>query len=292
MEENNWRLIFWQYFLMTVAVWISSVAVIIFLAPFDIAPSGISGAAVIFHRLFSTPIGFVTFLLNIPIQILAYRFLPGAWRVVVRTLYVLIVYSITMDWMAYYIPADGLSNNVLLNAIFGGVLEGVAGGLIFRAGGTFGGTSTLALILRHRFGMPMSTTLLYTDALVMAGAGFVFGWEAAMFAVVSLFISGVATDYVLEGPSVIRTAVIITNQPDEVSTVILHSLGRGVTGWEAMGMFTHQPRWILYVSISRSQVTELRRLVMKVDPKAFIVIGQGHTAYGEGFKQSEMLPMP
>ncbi len=290
--KNNWQLTILQYFWMTIAVLISSVAVIIFLAPFDIAPSGVSGAAVILHRLIETPIGLVTFLLNIPIQILAYFLLPGSWRVVVRTLYVLVVYSITLDWLAIYIPDKGVSDNVLLNAIFGGVLEGVAGGIIFRAGGTFGGTSTLALILRHKFGMPMSTTLLYTDALVMAGAGFTFGWEAAMFAVVSLFISGVASDYVLEGPSVIRTAVIITNQPELVSTTILHHLGRGVTGWEAIGMYTHQPRWVLYVSISRSQVGELRRLVMKADPKAFMVIGQGHTAYGEGFKQSEILPVP
>lgn len=274
---------------MSAAVLISAVAVIIFLAPFNIAPSGISGAAVILNKLIDTPIGLMTFILNIPIQILAYRMLPGSWRVVLRTMYVLAAYSLALDWLGGYFPQDGVSDNVLLNAIFGGVLEGIAGGLSFRGGGTFGGTSTLALILRRKFGTPMSTTLLYTDVLVIGAAGLAFGWEAALYATLSLFISGLASDYVLEGPSVIRTAVIITNLPDQVSQAIMVRLQRGVTGWEVTGMYTGQKRWLLYVSVSRAQVGDLQRVVRQIDPGAFVVIGQGHAAYGEGFVQRDSL---
>ena len=102
---------------------------------------------------------------------------------------VLVGYSFVLDFVAQYFPTDGVSDNVLLNAIFGGVLEGIAGGLIYRIGGTLGGTSTLATILRRKYGMPMSATLLYTDLFVMGAAGLVFGWEAALFALVSLFIA-------------------------------------------------------------------------------------------------------
>lgn len=272
-----------QYIQMLIAVMISAVAVTVFLAPFNIAPSGVTGTSVILNHVIGTPIGLVILILNIPIQILAYKVLPNSFRVVAHTLLVLLGYSLALDFVAQHIPTGGVSENVLLNAIFGGVLEGISSGLIIRAGGTFGGTSTLALILRRKFGMPMSTTLLYTDTLVICFAGLVFGWEAALFAIVMLFMSGAVIDYVLEGPSVIRTGVIITNQPEAVANAIIQHLGRGVTGWQATGMYTGQQRWVLYVSVARSEVNELRHIVATIDSNAFIVIGQGHTAYGEGF---------
>ncbi|MFW5691981.1 MAG: YitT family protein [Chloroflexota bacterium] len=289
MIDVNFRVLAVQYFWMTVAVMISAVAVIVFLAPFDIAPSGISGLAVIFNDLIGTPIGLMTFVLNIPIQIMAYYMLPGSWRVVVRTVYLLVIYSFALDLLDAYIPDTGVSENVLLNAMFGGVLEGVAGGLSYRAGGTFGGTSTLALIIRRRIGTSMSTTLLYTDLLVIGAAGLTFGWEAALYAAVSIFISGLASDYVMEGPAVVRTAMIVTNYPREVSQAIMMRLDRGVTGWEVTGMYTGQRRWLLWVSASRSQINELTRVVRAIDPRAFVVVGHGHNAYGEGFVQRERL---
>ncbi|GAB1420946.1 YitT family protein [Anaerolineales bacterium] len=273
-----------QYAMMTVAALISAVAVNIFLAPFNIAPGGVSGLAVILHKVIGTPIGLMILIMNIPIQILAYKMLPNPYQVIFRTIYVLVVYSIGIDGLAGFLPAGGVSDNVLLNAIFGGVLEGISSGLIYRAGGTFGGTSTLSLILRLRFSMPQSTTVLYTDTLVIGLAGFVFGWEPALFAVVTLFVGALAVDYVMEGPAVIRTGVIITNKPEEVAKAIIDNLGRGVSGWPAKGMYTGQERWMLYVSVGRSQVRDLQRLINETDKEAFMVIGQGHQAYGHGFR--------
>lgn len=274
------------YIWLTLGAVIGAISVIVFLAPFDIAPSGVSGLAVILNKTVGTPIGLMVLVLNIPIQILGYKQLPGGMRTVIRTFFTLVVYTVALDWMAPLFPAQGVGEDALLNTLFGGVTGGISGGLIFRAGGSLGGTSTLALILQRRIGTPMSTTFLYTDMLVIGVAGLIFGWEAALFAIVALFVGGVATDYILEGPSVIRTGVIITDKPKEVANVILHQLGRGCTGWDATGMYTGQPRTMLYVTISRSQVEDLRRLVVEVDNNAFIVIGQGHTAYGEGFKRT------
>lgn len=275
-----------RWIMISLGVFIGALSVLVFMAPFDIAPGGVTGVAVILAHLVDTPIGLVVLLLNIPIQYLGYRLLPGGWRVVAWTLYVVVTFSTLLDLMGPYLPPEGLTDNVLLNALFGGITGGIAGGLIYRSGGTFGGTSTLALILQRRTGTPMSTTFLYTDMLIIGMAGLVFGWEAALYAVVALFISGLATDYVMEGPSIIRTAVIITDHPQEVAEAVLSTLHRGVTGWEARGMYTGQQRWMLYVTVSRSQMRELRQLVMQTDPTAFMVIGQGHAAYGEGFRGS------
>lgn len=279
----QWRALSIRIILLTLSAFIGALSVILFMAPFNIAPGGVSGIAVILNKLINTPIGLMIIVLNIPIQYLGYRMLPGGWQWVFWTVFVVLIYSAVLDWLTPFFPSDGLSDNVLLNALFGGITGGISSGLAYRAGGTFGGTSTLALILQKRFGLPMSTTYLYTDMLVMGVAGLVFGWEAALYAIVALFVSGLATDYVLEGPSIIRIALIVTDQPEAVSSAVMSRLGRGVTSWAGVGMYTHTERAILYVTISRAQVGELRKIVQQIDAEAFIVIGQGHTAYGRGF---------
>lgn len=270
--------------MLSIGAVINAASVVIFLTPFDIAPSGISGLAVILNTLIGTPIGLMTLLMNVPIQYLAYRTLPGGLRTIIRTVFTVFVYSSSLDILGQFITPGIAGDDRMLNAIFGGVVGGLSIGVIMRAGGTLGGTSTLALLLQRRLGTPMSTTYLYTDIAVVFLAGLVYGWEGALYALMVIFIAGLATDYVLEGPSVIRTAVIITNHADEVSKAILQQLGRGVTGWQATGMYTGQPRNMLYVTVARTQVDDLRRIVVAIDPAAFIVIGQGHTAYGEGFR--------
>ncbi len=277
------------YFLLTAGALIVALAVILFLAPFNIAPSGISGVGVILNATLGTSIGLVVLALNIPIQILSYYFLPGGLRTIWRTGYVLLVFSFGVDVLAPLFPPTGISDDVLLNAIFGGVMGGLGSGLVYRAGGNFGGTSTLALILHRRTGVPLNTAYVYTDVAVIGLAGLVFGWQAALYALLAIFVDGLASSYVLEGPGVIRTAVIVTDRPEAIRERVLHELRRGVTGWQATGMYTGHTRTVLYVSVARSQAHDLRELVMETDPSAFLVIGQGQAAYGEGFQQRPSL---
>ncbi len=263
---------------------ISALAVVVFMQPFEIAPSGVVGVAVLLNAIFGLPIGVLTFLGNIPILLLAWRMLPNGRRVVWRTLAAVIVYTVTLDVASVLLDGVMLSDDRLLNAIFGGVTAGLGGGLIFRAGASMGGTGTLALIIQNKTGMSMSSVYMYTDTLVILAAGFVFGLEGGLYALVVLFLTGVATDYVMEGPSVIRTATIITAKPEAVSETIMNNLRRGVTLLPGRGMYTGTDRPILYVTLARHQSKELVRVVMEEDEDAFIVIGVGHTAYGKGFR--------
>ncbi|MEO8395995.1 MAG: YitT family protein [Chloroflexota bacterium] len=271
----------WHIFLLTLGAIISALGVIVFEAPFKIAPGGISGVAIILNYVIHTPIGLIILIGNIPIQILAYRLL-GGWRVIAATVYAISLYSILIDLLPPFAP---VSHDIFLNAVFGGIVGGIGTALVLRAGGTMGGTSTLGRILQQRYGTPLSSSTLYTDGIVVVFAGLAFGLEGALYAMVGLFVAGATTDYALEGPSVIRTGVIITDHPTEVANRILDELGRGVTSWDAKGMFTEQPHTVLYVTISRGQVSALQHIVTTVDPAAFLVIGQGHSAYGQGFKE-------
>jgi uncharacterized membrane-anchored protein YitT (DUF2179 family) len=286
-RADGWRF-FTDILLLVVGAAISAVAVVVFQAPFDIAPGGVSGIAIILNHLLGTPVGLMILLLNIPIQIIAFRIL-GGWRVIVATLFAVALYSLLIDYMTPLVTQT-LSSDLLLNSLYGGVLGGIGGGLVFRGGGNLGGTSTLGRILQELYGIPLSSSTLYTDTGVVAIAGLVFGWEGALYAIVALFVGGVVSDYTLEGPSVIRTATIITDYPHEVATAIMQGMGRGVTAWEGTGMFTEQPRGVLFVTIGRAQVDTLRRVVLRADAKAFLVIGQGHTAYGHGFREVHHSP--
>ncbi len=283
MLNNNVRAVVVRFVLLTAGALLGAVSVNVFYTPAEIAPSGISGVAIILNHVIGTPIGLIVLLGNIPIQLLAVRML-GGWPVVARTIYVVVVYSLAIDLLGPYFPEFGISDDRLLNALFGGILGGIGGGLVYRAGGTFGGTSTLARILQSRMGTPFASTYLYTDTLTVLLAGLAFGWAGALYAMITIFVDGTTADYVLEGPSRIRTAIIVTNQPDVVAALLMTELHRGVTAWQGQGMYTYQERSILFITISRPQVNELRQLVFSVDPGAFVVIGQGHTAYGEGFQ--------
>lgn len=270
--------------LLTTATFISAVSVILFLVPSDIAPGGVAGIAIILSELFGSPIGIVTLILNVPIMVFGFYTL-GGWRVMGGTVYFIVLFSLATDLLVPFFPSNGVSENHLLNAIFSGIFSGISGGIAFRVGVTAGGTTVLTRILNMRFGIPISNSTMYIDGLIVGVSGLVFGWESAMFAIVSLGVYGMVCDYVLEGPSLIRTATIITNHPQTVSAAILHTLQRGVTGWDAQGMYTQESRNVLFVTVLRSQVVSLRKLVVAVDPDAFIVIGQGHIAYGKGFKK-------
>ncbi|NWG17904.1 MAG: YitT family protein [Chloroflexi bacterium] len=263
---------------------ISAVAVSVFMAPFEIAPGGVSGVAVILNHLDARlPIGLMVLIGNIPIQIVGFLTL-GGWQVVAKTLLYVVIFSLVIDLVGPSLAAVNVGDNVLLNALFGGIIGGLGGGLVYRAGGTLGGTSTLARVLQQRMGVPLSTSALYTDTGVIVLAGLVFGWEGALYATVALFVGAAASDYVLEGPSVIRTATIITDKPEQVARAVMQEIRRGVTAWPGTGMFTDRQHTVLFVTVARPQVGRLRQIVFVADPEAFVVIGQGHVAYGKGFK--------
>jgi uncharacterized membrane-anchored protein YitT (DUF2179 family) len=278
-----------QAFLLVGGSLLSSIAVIVFMAPADIAPGGVSGISVLLNEVIGTPIGLMILLGNIPVQYLGYRMLGGN-RYLMLTVISITIYSLGIDLLEPFF--DPVSSDRLLNAIYGGVMGGVGGAMIYRTGATAGGTATLARILQYRFGLPLSTATLYTDTLIMILAGLVYGWEGTLLAIVALVVGGITSDYVMEGPSIIRTVTIITDSPDEVAQTIIQEVRRGVTAWKGEGMYTHQERHILFVTISRSQVKAVRELILSVDPDAFIVIGQGHIAYGQGFRKTRVIKLP
>jgi uncharacterized membrane-anchored protein YitT (DUF2179 family) len=182
------------------------------------------------------------------------------------------------------LPANGITDDIFLNSLYGAVVCGVGYGLVYRARGTSGGSDILARILNHYRTIPMTQSYLMVDSAVILAAGFVFGWKQALYAIISLYVSGLVSETVLEGQGTVRTAMIVTDQARLISERVLEELERGVTILQGTGGYTGNERPVIYCVITRSEVALLKAIVQEADPEAFIVIGQAHEALGEGFK--------
>lgn len=272
------RKILATYAVLTLGGLILASNVAVFLAPSKIAPGGVSGAAIILNHFIDLPVGAMMLVMNIPLLALGFRNL-GRFHFLTKTLYVVLIYNLGADIVANFLP-HGVSQNILLNAIFAGVVGGIGTGLVYRAGGTTASTGIISRILQLKTGIPISQIYFVTDGLIILAAGIVYGWEAALYALVTLFIWGIATDYVLEGPSVVRTAFIVTDKRDPVASALLEKLQIGVTAWTGEGMFTEQKHHVLFCTVSRPFVDTLRTIVTEADPRAFVVITHGHQATG------------
>jgi uncharacterized membrane-anchored protein YitT (DUF2179 family) len=271
---------------MTLGVLLSALGYSLFQVPNHIAAGGIGGLSIIINHFTGWPPGTLYFIMNLPLLILGFFYL-GRWPFVARTIIAVIIFSTATNIFVIYLPgmlpAYPLTGDVLLNAIYGGLVGGVGGGLVYRAGGTIGGTGIIGRIIQQRTGMPLSQVYLYTDGVIVLTAGVVFGWEIALYALLTLVLSGMASDYTLEGPSSVRTATIITHQPEALSQALIKGLGRGVSQWPITGGYTGETYAMLICTIYRPQVNDLKRIVGEVDSRAFVTIGIAHQAFGKGF---------
>jgi len=280
-----------DYVLITLGTLIQAASLWIFFVPANLASGGVSGVAQLINHFTSWPIGLMVLVGNIPLFALGWRFLGGR-RFALRTAVAIITYSFFTDTLlkipafSYYtnILINDLKGDIFLNSLYGAIISGIGYGLVYRARGTSGGSDILARILNYWRGISMTQSYLIVDTAVILGAGFVFGWKAALYAMITLYVSGLVSETVLEGGETVRAAMIITSKPEAISARVIEELVRGVTYLEGRGGYTGTSRPVLYCVVSRAEVATLKSLVNEIDPEAFMVIGVAHEALGEGFR--------
>lgn len=280
-----------DYSLIVASSLIQAVSLRLFFVPANLASGGVSGISQIINHFTGFPIGLMVFIGNVPLFLLGWRFLGGT-KFVMRTAVAIITYSLFTDlllkipvFMEYsQILVNDLQGDIFLNSLYGAIVSGVGYGLVYRARGTSGGSDILARILNNWRGISMTQSYLIVDTAVILSAGFVFGWKEALYAMIALYVSGLVAETVLEGGGTIRTAMIVTAKPDDVSQCVIDEMERGVTWLEGKGAYTGNSRPVLYCVINRAEVATLKAIVHEKDPEAFMVIGVAHEALGEGFK--------
>ena len=253
----------------------------LYLIPNNVAPGGFTGIGqIVNHLLPEVGVGMVNLILNVPLFVLSLRSMGLGFGL--RSLLSSVALSLLLD----YLPVPAMTNDVLLSAVFGGVLCGAGFGLVLRGHATTGGSDMLASIVhRHVPALKVSVCLFATDATVVIASGFVFDAAAAMYALISVFVMNVVIDQVLEGPGLARSHIIITTHGNEIAERILKELDRGVTALDAKGMYSGEDRTMLLCVVSRLEAVRLRAVVFSVDPRAFVIVQNVHEALGEGFKE-------
>jgi uncharacterized membrane-anchored protein YitT (DUF2179 family) len=274
-----------DYALVLAGALLEAIALRLFLVPADLASGGISGISQLINHYTGWPIGLMVFIGNLPLFLLGWRYLGGR-RFVIRTVVAVVAYSLFTDLLMLvpFFPKNGITDDLVLNSLYGAVASGIGYGLVYRAQGTSGGSDILARILNRWRGIPMTQSYLMTDTLVILAAGFVFGWQKALYAMIVLYVSGLVVDSTLEGAGTVRTALIVSDQSVTVSQRILSEMQRGVTILNGTGAYTGAARPVIYCVVNRSEIQQLKTIVHDTDPKAFMVIGQAHEALGEGFQ--------
>lgn len=260
-----------------------AVSLVIFLIPAKIASGGVSGlATIVFYKFHITP-GITMLILNIPIFIAGIISFGKTYGI--KTLYSMIALSIYTDLFGITVGFNGITDNILLASLYGGIIAGVGIGVVMYFGGSTGGTDIVAQILNKYSKIPIGYSLMVVDAFVLCCAAAVFGAEPALYAIIALFSTGKMIDMVLKGINHTKVAYIISDKYNEIREIILYDINRGGTSLNATGLFTQNNKKVIMTVIKNREIHELRENIKLIDPDAFVIITDAHEVLGEGFKK-------
>lgn len=288
MKSISWKVVLHDALLIVVGSIIFAIGVDIFEVPYGLAAGGVTGLAMVFSAVAETfgvtlPVGLQTIVINALLMILVVK--SGSRGYIARTVAGIIACGFFTDALVPFLPVVGGEQDLLLCALWGGVVTGLGLGLVFRTGGNTGGTDIVAQVVARKTALPVGTSVIIVDGIVIALSATVFSVEQALYAAVAMFICGKVIDAVVDGPRAARAAYIISEEHDAIAHEVMHTLDRGCTELEARGMWSGAERPVLFCVLSRSEAVWLKQIVAECDPKAIVVISEVHEVFGEGFRQ-------
>lgn len=281
MKENEKLLdTLFSYILLAIGVLIMAISLQYFLEPNTIAPGGVTGFAVVINKLLSIPIYVTNLAINIPLFLIGLKTLGKSTAI--KTVYS----TLLLSFFLKILPPNVLTRDIFLSTIFGGVLMGLGLGLVFKFGGTTGGTDLAGSILNNKFpNLSMVTFMTIIDLFVVIFAGIVDKKvETSLYSIVAMFVVMKVADSILEGIGYLKGFIIITDKPNEISEKLMFELERGVTSLKGKGMYTKEEKDVLLCVVDRAQFSKVKKIVKEIDPKAFIMVSEMYEVLGEGFK--------
>ncbi len=267
-----------EYIIVALACVVMAFNINYFFVGNKLAEGGVSGLSLIIHYLSNIDVSYLYFALNIPLIILAYIFLGKNF--LLKTLFATFILSVFLKVFASFSePLD----DILLAAIFGGAINGIAIGIVFYAGGSTGGIDIIAKIINKYTGIPISRILLTTDFIVLSIVAVIFGKVIFMYTLISLVISSKMIDIIQVGIYSAKGITIITTKEDEIRKRIMEDTGRGITLIDAKGGYTQKEIGMLYCVVGQYQLIRVKTIVKEVDPSAFMIVADVHEVIGNGF---------
>ncbi|WP_053363604.1 YitT family protein [Bacillus sp. FJAT-27251] len=254
-----------QYIGVIIGSLITAAGFNLFLIPHEILSSGLSGVSMILGMLTPMDTGVANFLLNLPLLIVGY-FKLG------RKFILLTILAVTMISIGLYvIPVVEIAHEMVLSSIFGGAVAGLGIGLIFRCSGSSGGFDVIGMLIARKRDFPIGSMLTAMNGVIILISGFLFNWDAALYTMASIFVTGKVVDAVFTN-HVKLTLTIVTEKGEEMRQHLLTNVYRGVTVMDGIGGFSNTKRHILMTVISRYELTEVKSLISEIDSEAFVNI--------------------
>ncbi|MBT2569644.1 YitT family protein [Planococcus sp. ISL-110] len=256
-----------------------------FLLPHEVLAGGVTGIAMMLGLVTPLNAGIWMIILNIPILVLGWMKLGKNF--IANSLFSVVVTSVSM----LYIPVVKLTEDALLSSVFGGVISGIAIGVIIRFYSSTGGFDVIGLLLSRKRDIPLGALVFVLNSAVVFVAGFVFSWELAMYTMASIYITGLVIDRV-HTRHIKLSLMVVTNQGDAVKNELLDKLYRGITVVDGEGAYSAAKVKVLYSVISRHELAFVRPLIKNIDPNAFVSISETMEVMGNFRKDDNFMKNP
>ena len=254
-----------------------------FLVPNEVIDGGIVGISIILSHLTDVQIGFYIFVLNLPFFFIGYKQIGKTFAL--STLLGVIILSIATS-IFHDLPV--LTGDPLLATVFGGIVLGVGVGIVIRYGGSLDGTEILAILFNKRTRFSVGETIMFFNLFILGSAGFVFGWDRAMYSLMAYFIAFKTIDIVIQGLDESKSAWIISEQYEQIGEAILARLGRGVTYLNGEGAYTGDDKKVIFCVITRLEEAKLKAIIDEIDPSAFFAVAAIAEVRGGRFKKRDI----
>ncbi|MEK4762101.1 YitT family protein [Viridibacillus sp. FSL E2-0187] len=272
-----------KLFFLTIGALIMAVGLEMVLIPNNLIDGGVTGIAIMASHLTNLSLGLFLFLFNLPFLYLGYKQIGRTFAFSVA--YGIVVLSIATSFMH---NSSAFTNDTLLATVLGGILLGIGVGIAIRAGGCLDGSETLAILFNKKLPFSVGQIILFMNLFILGSAGFVFGFDRAMYSLISYFIAFKTIDLVSEGLNQTKSIWIISDEADEIGDQIMSRLGRGITYLNGQGGYSKDDKQVIFCVISRLEESKLKNIVEDVDPSAFLAFSNMTEIQGGNFKKKDV----
>ncbi len=267
--------------MLTIAGIVNAVGITIFLTPVKLYDSGISGTSMLLEQITPEYLTLSVFLLVLNIPLFLFGLKKQGWLFTVYAIYTVSIYSVFAWLITDVFPIDVsiasplAGTDLLLCALFGGVISGIGSGLAIRYGGAMDGIEVMAVIFAKKLGITVGTFVMMYNILLYVICGFVLkSWILPLYSIVTYAAALKTIDFIVEGIDRAKCAIIITEKAEEVCKALSETFGSGMTHLEAKGGYSNRDKSMIYFVVNRYQVIRMKDLVHEIDPSAYITISE------------------
>lgn len=280
-KKETFRSLLQRYFFIMVGATLAAVALELFLIPNSVIDGGIIGISLILNFMTGIPFGILILVINLPFLFFGYKHIGKNFFISSSVAIVLLaVIEFPLKSVGPFVT------DPLLATVFGGLILGAGVGLVIRNGGALDGTEILGILLTRRIPFSVGEFVMFFNIFIFGWAGFVLSWEKAMYSILTYYIASKAIDIIIQGLEDTKAVIIVSDEYVELSAAITQRLGRNVTLLHGKGGYNENEKDVIYVVITRLEISKLKQIVREFDPTAFVTITNIQETHGTNFKSA------